>query len=70
MAAPAKVPPAVVGRVEESIHEITELPDVQARMLKLGMSVDFRRSDQFRDMMAREDKKYGAVVAEAGIQPK
>jgi tripartite-type tricarboxylate transporter receptor subunit TctC len=68
VAAPAKVQPAVVGRMEESIHETTELPDVRARMSKLGMSVDFRGSDQFRDMIASEDKKYGAVVREAGIQ--
>jgi hypothetical protein len=37
-------------------------------MSKLGMSADFRGSDQFRDMIASEDKKYGAVVREAGIQ--
>ena len=69
VAAPAKVPPAIVGRLEQAVHEITQLPDVQARMSKLGMSVDFRNSDQFLDMIAREDKKYGVVVREAGIHP-
>ena len=69
VAAPAKVPPAVVGRLEQALHEIAELPDVQARMSKLGMSVDFRDSGQFRSMIAREDGKYGAIVREAGIHP-
>jgi tripartite-type tricarboxylate transporter receptor subunit TctC len=68
VAAPAKVSPSVVRRLEVAIREITELPDVQARMSKLGMSVDFQGSDQFRDLIAREDKKYGAVIHDAGIQ--
>jgi hypothetical protein len=33
------------------------------------MSVDFRDSDQFRDLIVKEYEKYGNVVREAGIQP-
>jgi tripartite-type tricarboxylate transporter receptor subunit TctC len=69
VAAPAMVQSAVIERVEDAIREITELPDVHARMANLGMSIDFRGSNQFRDLIAREDKKYGAVIREAGIQP-
>jgi tripartite-type tricarboxylate transporter receptor subunit TctC len=59
----------VVARVREAIREITELPDVRARMSTLGMSVDFRNSGQFLDLIAKEYRKYGVVVREAGIQP-
>jgi tripartite-type tricarboxylate transporter receptor subunit TctC len=69
VAAPTRTPPAVVTRVEEAIREVTELRDTRARMTTLGMSVDFRGSDQFRELIAREDKKYGVVVREAGIEP-
>ena len=69
IAAPAKVQPGVVARVSEAIREITELPEVRERMSTLGMSVDFRNSDQFRDLIATEYQKYGAIVHEAGIQP-
>jgi tripartite-type tricarboxylate transporter receptor subunit TctC len=69
IAAPAKVQPGVVARVGDAIREITELPDVRARMSTLGMSVDFRNSGQFRDLIAAEYQKYGVVVREAGIQP-
>ena len=69
IAAPAKVQPGVVARVREAIREITELPEVRARMSTLGMSIDFRDSEQFRDLIAREYQKYGVVVREAGIQP-
>jgi tripartite-type tricarboxylate transporter receptor subunit TctC len=69
IAAPAKVQPGVVARVREAIREVTELSEVRARMSTLGMSVDFRNSEQFRDLIAREYQKYGVVVREAGIQP-
>jgi tripartite-type tricarboxylate transporter receptor subunit TctC len=69
IAAPAKVPPGVVARVREAIRETTELPEVRARMSTLGMSVDFRDSEQFRELIARENQKYGTVVHDAGIQP-
>jgi tripartite-type tricarboxylate transporter receptor subunit TctC len=69
IAAPAKVQPDVVARVREAIREITELPDVRSRMSTLGMSVDFRNSEQFRDLIAKEYRKYGVVAREAGIQP-
>jgi tripartite-type tricarboxylate transporter receptor subunit TctC len=62
------VPPGVVARVSEVIKEITDMPDIRARMSMLGMSVDFRDSEQFRDLIAREYQKYGGVVRQAGIE--
>jgi tripartite-type tricarboxylate transporter receptor subunit TctC len=69
IAAPAKIQPEVVARIGEAIREITGQPDVRERMSALGMSVDFRDSDRFRELIAREYAKYGVIVREAGIQP-
>jgi tripartite-type tricarboxylate transporter receptor subunit TctC len=69
IAAPAKMPTEVVARLREAIQEITDLPNVRARMAMLGMSVDFRNNEQFRDMIAGEFQKYGVVVRQAGIHP-
>jgi tripartite-type tricarboxylate transporter receptor subunit TctC len=69
VAAPAKVKPDVVARVQEAIREITEVPDVRARMSQLGMSVDFRDSAQFRELIAGEYRKYGMVAHQAGVEP-
>ena len=69
IAAPAKVPPGAVVRIADAVRNITELPDVRARMSELGMSVDFRASDQFGDLIARKTKQYGVIVRDAGIQP-
>jgi len=69
IAAPAKVPSEVVARVGEAVHEITDQTDVRERMSALGMSVDYRDSDQFRKLIAMENEKYRAIVHEAGIHP-
>jgi tripartite-type tricarboxylate transporter receptor subunit TctC len=69
IAAPANVPPEVVARVGQAIHEATELPEVQKRMSTLGLYVDFRNSEQFHELIVREHQKYGTIIREAGIQP-
>ena len=67
--APARVSSDVIARVGQAIREVTELPDVQSRMSTLGFSLDFRTSDQFRELIVRDHQKYGMIIREAGIQP-
>jgi tripartite-type tricarboxylate transporter receptor subunit TctC len=67
IAAPAKVPSDVVARLGKATREITELPDVQKRMSTLGFNLDFRDSEQFRELIAVEHQKYGAIIRDAGI---
>jgi tripartite-type tricarboxylate transporter receptor subunit TctC len=69
IAAPANVGPDVVACVQDAVREITDLPEVRARMTKLGMSVDFRNNNQFRELVAAESEKYRSIVRDAGIQP-
>jgi tripartite-type tricarboxylate transporter receptor subunit TctC len=52
-----------------ALREITALPEVQTRMSTLGFTLDFRTSDQFRDVIAGDHQKYGTIIREAGIQP-
>jgi tripartite-type tricarboxylate transporter receptor subunit TctC len=67
--APARVPPDVVTRIGGALREIATLPDVQNRMSTLGFTLDFRNSDEFRALIARDHQKYGAIIRETGIQP-
>ena len=69
IAAPAKLPPAVVARLGRAIHESAGLPDVQKRMSILKYNIYFRDSDQFREMIVTEHHKYGTIIREAGIKP-
>jgi tripartite-type tricarboxylate transporter receptor subunit TctC len=67
--APAKVPPGIVTHLSQATREIAELDDVHKRMATLGLHVEFRTSEQFRDLIAGDHAKYGNIVREAGIQP-
>jgi tripartite-type tricarboxylate transporter receptor subunit TctC len=69
VAAPAKVPSEVVARLAGAVREVTELPDTQSRMSVLGFKLDFRTSDEFRELIVRDHQRYGAIIREAGIQP-
>jgi tripartite-type tricarboxylate transporter receptor subunit TctC len=67
--APARVSSEVVARVASALREGAELPDVQTRMSTLGFNLDFRNSDQFRELIISDYQKFGAIIREAGIQP-
>jgi tripartite-type tricarboxylate transporter receptor subunit TctC len=69
VAAPVKVSSEVVARIGQAVREVTELPDVQRRMSALGFDLDFRGSEQFRELIVRDHQKYGAIIREAGIHP-
>jgi tripartite-type tricarboxylate transporter receptor subunit TctC len=69
IAAPAKASSEVVARVGQAVREATELPELQGRMSMLGFNLDFRNSDQFRELIVKDHQKYGAIIREAGIQP-
>jgi tripartite-type tricarboxylate transporter receptor subunit TctC len=66
--APSKASQQVVARISRAIREATELPDFDLRMQALGLNVDYRDSEQFRDFIVRDHQKYGAIVREAGLQ--
>jgi hypothetical protein len=38
-------------------------------MSSLGFTVDFRKGDEFRALIARDHQKYRAIIHDAGIQP-
>jgi tripartite-type tricarboxylate transporter receptor subunit TctC len=69
VAGPARMPPEVVARLSQAIREVIDIPDVQKRMSTLGLNFEFRDRDQFRELIAKDHQKYGAIVREAGIQP-
>ena len=69
IAAPAGAPPEVVTRLSQAIREITEMPDVQGRMAAMGQNLDFRNSDEYRERLASDHQKFGAIIRAAGIEP-
>src|SRR5258706_14383223 len=69
VAAPARVRQEIVAQVGQAIREATDLPDVEKRMSTLGLNIDFRNGDQFRDLIVKDHQKYGAIIRTAGLQP-
>jgi tripartite-type tricarboxylate transporter receptor subunit TctC len=69
IAAPAGAPPEVVARLSQAIRETTEMPDVQRRMAAMGQNLDFRNSDEYRERLASDHQKFGAIIRAAGIEP-
>ena len=69
VAAPAKTPAAVVERLDQEIKAIIAMPDVQARMAKVGFDPGYANGAAFREMMAADHKRYGEIIRAAGIQP-
>jgi tripartite-type tricarboxylate transporter receptor subunit TctC len=69
IAAPAGAPPDVVARLSQAIREITEMPEVQRRMAAMGQNLDFRNSDEYRERLASDHQKFGAIIRAAGIEP-
>ena len=69
IAAPARTPRELTGRMEKELAEISRLPDLQARLTALGYGLEFAGGDRFRDLIATDHKRYGTVIREAGITP-
>ena len=69
IAGPAGTPAEIVSRLSKAIQELTALPDVHKRLSALGYNLDYRSGDKFREQMLGDQRKYGEVIFEAGIQP-
>jgi tripartite-type tricarboxylate transporter receptor subunit TctC len=69
IAAPAKTPRDVLDRLGREIGEIARQPDTQKRLSALGYDVNFTGSERFRELIATDHQRYGAVIREAGITP-
>jgi len=70
LTAPAKTPKPILARYEKEAAAIIQLPDVKARLTKLGFEEAYAGSDAFRKMIAADHKRYGEVIRAAGIAPK
>ena len=68
MVAPAKTPKPIVDRVHAEMKTIMKLPDVQERMLRMGLvPIDTPSVADMQKFMASENVRWGKIVKEAGI---
>jgi tripartite-type tricarboxylate transporter receptor subunit TctC len=69
IAGPAGLPAEIATRLMAAIRGIIDMPDVRKRITDVGQSLDFRPGAEFRDALAADHEKFGAIIRAAGIQP-
>ena len=65
--APARVPPAVIERLNAEAKAALAAPTVQARFADLGITPVGNSPDEFRTFVASETKRWGEVAKRAKI---
>lgn len=66
--APANTPAAIVRQLSTELNAVLNDPVVRERLRTLGIDAAPGSADQFRDEMAADLARYGAVVKAAGIK--
>jgi tripartite-type tricarboxylate transporter receptor subunit TctC len=69
IAAPAKTPREFIERVGRELGEITRQPEVHKKLSPLGYELGFIDGARFRDVIAADHRRFGAVIRDAGLQP-
>jgi len=69
ISAPGKTPREVIERLSAAVREVTEMPEVQARMATLGFGLDYRGPQAFGALVRSDHERYGKVIRDAGIAP-
>jgi tripartite-type tricarboxylate transporter receptor subunit TctC len=66
--APAGTPKPVVECIYADLVTVMKLPDVSAKLQAAGFQLDGMPPAKFRDYLAEEMKKWGAIIKETGLQ--
>jgi tripartite-type tricarboxylate transporter receptor subunit TctC len=62
-------PPDVINKLSTAVEAVLADPDNAAHLAKLGLTVDRLSPADFGKFVVSETKKWGAVIAAAGIKP-
>ena len=67
-AAPAKVPPQIINKLNAEMVRALKMPDVQERIQNLGGEPRWSTPDEFRRFLDDEIARWAPVVREAGVK--
>jgi tripartite-type tricarboxylate transporter receptor subunit TctC len=67
--APAKLPRALVAKLNQDIVEVLRLPDVRDRLVQLGADVVAGTPEQFDALLRSDSVRYAKLIKDAGIVP-
>jgi tripartite-type tricarboxylate transporter receptor subunit TctC len=66
--APVNTPQAIVDRLNKGIAEVLAMPDVKKRILDLGTEPRGTTPQELGALLRNDIKKWGDVIARAGLQ--
>ena len=69
LVAPAKVPPAIIDKLNQETVRALNLPDVKERLARLGAEVVGNTPAEARSFLRAEVAKWAKTVRAAGITP-
>ena len=67
LVAPSKVPPEVVSKLEKTILDITNKPDMKKKLIEAGFDVTAKDGKGHAARIAKEVPLFKKVIADAGI---
>jgi tripartite-type tricarboxylate transporter receptor subunit TctC len=68
--APAGTPRDIVKRLNAEINRAMQLPEVNAKLVDLGLIVQNESAEYFDTFLKREYDKYGKLVRDIGLKPR
>jgi tripartite-type tricarboxylate transporter receptor subunit TctC len=66
--APAATPPAVINRLNNAIHAVISMPEVQAALYKLAVEPRHTSPDEYRTLIVRDTLRWKTVANTAHIR--
>ena len=67
LVAPAKVPPEVVGKLEKTILDIVNKPDMRKKLIEAGFDITAKDGKGHAARIAKEVPMFRKIIADAGI---
>jgi tripartite-type tricarboxylate transporter receptor subunit TctC len=67
--APRETPKPIVERLSAEIEKIVRLPEIQTKMIQLGMEPRYMNPEQLTSFVAVESPKWGALLRASGATP-
>jgi tripartite-type tricarboxylate transporter receptor subunit TctC len=67
IAAPARTPPAIVDKLNKTLNDIMDMPDIRAKMRDQGAEVITTTPQEFGVFMKAEYTRWKKVVADANL---
>ncbi|MGQ0522046.1 MAG: Bug family tripartite tricarboxylate transporter substrate binding protein [Betaproteobacteria bacterium] len=68
--APAKIPRDIVKRLNAEINRAMQQPEVNTKLVDLGLLVQNESAEYFDKFLKAEYEKYGKLVRDIGLKPK